>query len=281
MVPPSESLSDIGALRVRVMLFHYAVEPTNDQVLIEGDGSFSVRLDQGNVPVGVISTGDGWAGIRADRALPAGAWVTLEFWYDGFSMAGMAANGEPIASSATESDRLGVLVGAVPGVGPLGVFIGHAAQPDDSRTLFATLRRVQVYKRDDLEDLRNQTDPCCTDATRAVRDMTIDLLQRGYTRQQLDDQLRRFIGICSRFIGEVRGTGEAEVATYDGLARQVPYAMRHAEAPLGPSLLPFAEELGRRMRPEHSMRWRARSRRSSTSLPSPAIRWNRSARCSA
>ena len=89
------------------------------------------------------------------------------------------------------------------------------------------------------------------DATRAVRDMTIDLLQRGYTRQQLDDQLRRFIGICSRFIGEVRGTGEAEVATYDGLARQVPYATRHAEAPLGPSLLlPFAEEMGRRIRPE-------------------------------
>jgi hypothetical protein len=219
-----------------------------DGVLVEADGAFSLTLTRDARPVGLVATAGGWAGVQGAFGVPAGEWTTVDFWYDGVSMAGIDVGGRPVASTARAADRVGALAGAVPGVGPGGLVIGHAAGPDDSRTCLATLRQVQVYKRDDLDDLRRDADPCCPDATRAVRDRVVELMGQGVSRQDLDDQLRRLIDIASRFVGEARGREPAAARRYDALARQAAHAMRRPDAALDASVLPFAEELAGRLR---------------------------------
>ena len=80
-----------------------------------------------------------------------------------FLGAEILVNQARVASSYDASFLTGPpLVGAVRGVGPHGVFIGHWPEPSDVYTFNGYIRNVQVYKRDKLEDLLKLLDPCCT-----------------------------------------------------------------------------------------------------------------------
>jgi len=164
VVPTSPILRRMGAVRTRAQVYlnPRGTTPRRHNI-VEGHLSFAFAVYPDlSLKGSFLAPDDQWIGVQSRANIfPLRRWNLVEFWYDGVGAAAITLNNQTVASTAVPNALLSrPLAGAVRGIGPLGVFVGHWAALDDRYTFDGYIRRLQVWKRDD-DDFRKLMDPCC------------------------------------------------------------------------------------------------------------------------
>jgi hypothetical protein len=255
VVPPSPSLAEIGALKTRCRIY---TTPKGGgaqrQNIIEGHLSFAFFINPDlSLQATFLDSTSNWTGIRTPaRAVVPNRWFELEYSYDGISAAEILVDGVRVASSYSPANLIGPpMLGPVRGIGPRGVAIGHWPEPDDRYTFNGYIRDVQVYKRDDVEDLLKLLDRCCLKDLTGIYDLTRKLRRKGYDLNYANRLRQQLVAEGSQLAASLRGTSEAASIELQGLLQQFLYAMsRRGSVPLGPSLRPLMNWMAARLDPQ-------------------------------
>jgi hypothetical protein len=246
VVPPARSLRKLGALRVRASILTVGKGGgASRQNILEAHLSFAVFVNPDlSLQATFVSPANRWTGLRTGpRAIVPDKWFQVEFWYDGISAAQILVDGVVQASSLDAASQVdGSMGGPVRGVGPHGIFIGHWPEKDDRYTFEGFIRDVQVYKRDDEEDLLKLMDPCCARDLRDFYDVGERLRDQGYDLQDARSVLEKIIGSGTELIASWRGESEEDTRTLNDMLAQFLFALsRRNSLPIEPSLLPLLE----------------------------------------
>lgn len=257
IVPPSPSLAEIGAMKTRCRIY---TTPKGGgaqrQNIVEGHLSFAFFINPDLSLQGTfLDPTSNWAGIRtAPRAIVPNRWFEVEYWFDGISAAEILVDGVRVASSYNPPNLIGPpMLGPVRGVGPRGVAIGHWPEPDDRYTFHGYIREVQLYKRDDVEDLLKLLDRCCLRDLTDIYALARKLRGKGYDLNYAKQLRQQLVAEGSQFVASLRGTSEQASNELGALLQQFLYAMsRRGSVPLGPSLRPLLEWMAEHLDPQQS-----------------------------
>lgn len=244
VVPPSESLRRIGAVRVKAQIYFDPQGAARRHNIVEGHLSFALFIDPDGSLVGsVLTPSHQWlAGKTAANAVPPQAWSVVEFRFDGHSRAELLVNGQslpvlPYTAALIARPR----PGPVRGIGPLGVFIGHWADLDDRYTFDGYIRRVQVYKQDDY-DLLDLMDPCCKVDPKFWHEFVDMLAARGCNPAEFKE-LDAITAFGRDLVSSLTGGDEDAARELDQLLRQYLFATKHRgrTVPIEPAFRRLAE----------------------------------------
>jgi hypothetical protein len=179
-VPPSRSLEDMRAIRMRIEFF---LDPRSSHRfnLVESQLSFALFVEADLSLWGTIVDADGiWTGaMSVPGAVAPGAWHTAEFQHDGLSEAVVLLD-DSIAARRTD------VKGPVRPLGGRGLAIGHWAEPDPVYTFEGYLREMWLWAYDPRHDLADHLDPCCLDRS-GLEALIKELRAEGWTSGQLRD----------------------------------------------------------------------------------------------
>lgn len=272
VVPPAKSFAEIGAVRARARIYTTALGGgARRQNVIEGHLSFALFVNPDlSVQATFLDSTGNWTGIRSGvRAVVPNQWFNIEYWYDGISAAEILINGTRVASAFNPVSHVGApMRGPVRGIGPRGIAIGHWPEPDDRYTFNGYVRDVQVYKRDDLEDLLKLLDKCCLRDLSQWYDLGNRLRKDGYNlayARRIKDQL---VALGSETMADLRGGSEQATEQLNALLQQFLWALsRRGSVPLGPSLMPLLTWMATRASPQQAADVEARARALLSDLP--------------
>jgi hypothetical protein len=255
VVPPSNSLDQLGAVRVRVLFSLAPAAAARRHNLVEGHRSFALFVNANrSIQGSFLAPDDTWLGIRsAPDIVQPGQWQWAEFWYDGVGEAEILINDVRVAHGYRAALPLKAfnyplridlarlydltrhlhlfwllrpLAGPVRGVGPLGLFVGHWAETDDRFTLDGHIRRVQVYKQDDLEDLMKLIDPCCMPSMEELHDIVKTLVAGGLDPEEALKNLNDLKAVAAAFVGNLAAQREDLSTELKRLTDQLLFAIR-------------------------------------------------------
>lgn len=229
VIPPSSSLQRIGAVRVRAQIYMDPQGRPRRHNIVEGHLSFALAVQPDLSLRGSFWVPrDRWIGIQT----PPGTvvprrWTLVEYWYDGVCNAEILVNGTRVASSFDATAlHSGPLSGPVSGIGPLGVFVGHWAAMQDLHTFDGYIRRVQVYKRDDIENLLKLIDPCCMPDMKYWHELINRLEKRGYTPKAGRNTLDQMMAQGAEVMVSITNGNEQRTTELQQLLRQYLYAVK-------------------------------------------------------
>ena len=138
VVPPSPSLSDLGALRLTVGL---CLEQLGGRrTVVEGSESFSFLFEPDGILEGAIYNGSRWESVRSKaELLELGRWVDVTYIYDGQNTSALYVGNERVALNLRP-------LGRIESMGwPFGLNIG--AWPNgDKRVFKGRIDEVRLWR---------------------------------------------------------------------------------------------------------------------------------------
>jgi hypothetical protein len=259
IVPPSKSMANLGAVRVRATV-NTNHTGTKRQNIVEGDHAFAFFINGNFSLQGTFLDPQGkWVGIRSPaHSLEKNRWYDVEFWYDGVSQAeihlqdlsgGNAAMHRVAHSFDPQFRRNGNMRGPVRGAGPKGIFIGHWPAADDRYTFDGHIRSVKLFKRDEFE--KNPfADPCCKPDIKKWMALAERMKHSGFDIDKIRQMQGELNHLVSNIIGDIHGDDEGKADELNHLINQFLLALknRNAYATI-PSLESLAEQLSQGLHP--------------------------------
>jgi hypothetical protein len=193
-VPRSESLARLDAIRLRVrFLWRPGAERGDERHnLVEGDRSFALFVTpHGGLRGTIVDATGTWRGPSAPQGTVSIAeWHVAELRHDGFSTLEVLLDGALVAAAHD-------VRGPVRGVGPKGIAIGHAIEPDSRHSFGGLLDDVALVKREITPD--DVLDPCCADTGR-LDELLTTMREGGFTERQA----RTVLGQLTALDAEIR-----------------------------------------------------------------------------
>lgn len=202
VVPRSSSLAELRSVRVRMRFYPTFIgsgERTLAINLLVADQAFSISMPamSGMVACSI-------AGASLSAAVNVNEWNELELTHDGISEARLSLNGQvTVARDAA---------GAVPGVGPAGLVIGHSTDmttydPDDptwDSAFRGYIAEFSLHKYDPRNDAERLLDLCCLD--RATVDDLLDRARKnGWDADRLGRKVRDVLDLGAEAAAAARG----------------------------------------------------------------------------
>jgi hypothetical protein len=259
IVPPSKSMANLGAVRVRAVI-NTNHTGTKRQNIVEGDHAFAFFANGDFSLQGTFLDPQGkWVGIRSPaHILEKNRWYEVEFWYDGISQAeihvsesdGAAAGMQRVAHSFDSQFRQnGKMRGPVRGVGPKGIFIGHWPAADDRYTFDGHIRSVKLFKRDEFE--KNPfADPCCQPDVKKWMELAEKMKRSGFDIDKIRQIQGGLQSLVSNIIGDLHGDDEGKAEKLNHLINQFMLALKNRNAySTTPAFEALAEQLSQGLHP--------------------------------